>query len=72
MTPAEFRDQRLALGQTIDQRAADLGLSRRQVIHLEAGERRDVTDEAGAPRPVPISRLVALACAAIAAGLEPL
>lgn len=72
MTPEEFRRQRTERGLTLEQRAEELGLSRRQVVHLEAGERHDVTDENGNPRTVPVSRTIALACAAIKAGLEPL
>ena len=38
MTPADFRAARETLGLTQAQLAADLGLQRRQIMRLEAGE----------------------------------
>lgn len=59
MTPATLRAWRLALGYTQAEAATALGLSTRVVGYYEAGERN-------IPGPV------ALACAAISAGLQPL
>lgn len=65
MTPEEFKRWRKALGFSQERAAAALGMSRSMVVNYEAGKRR----EDG--RLVEIPRVVALACAAVAAGLEP-
>lgn len=65
MTPASFRQWRKSLGLTQLQAAEAIGVSRDSVWLYEAGKRRDDG------RPVAIPRTVALACAAISAGLEP-
>lgn len=63
MTPTEFRDWRKRLGLSQARAAEALGLGRSTVEQYDSGKRRD-RDE-----PVKIPRTVALACAAIEAGL---
>ncbi len=58
MTPAEFKNWRDALELTQQEAADALGATKRAVQMWEAGDR-------------PISRTVALACAAVQAGLAP-
>lgn len=66
MTPAEFRVWRTGMGFSQTAAAAALGISKSSVELYELGHRKDDG------RPVIIPRTVALACAAIAAGLAPL
>lgn len=65
MTPTSFRAWRKSLGLTQQGAAEAIGVSRDSVWLYEAGRRRDDG------RPVEIPRTVALACAAVSAGLEP-
>ncbi len=65
MTPATFRSWRKSLGLTQQGAAEAIGVSKGSVLLYEAGKRRDDG------RPVEIPRTVALACAAVSAGLEP-
>lgn len=60
-----FKAWRAAMGFTQQQAADALGLSKPGLINYEHGKRRD------GGKPVEIPRHIALACAAIAAGLEP-
>ncbi|MBN9021676.1 MAG: helix-turn-helix transcriptional regulator, partial [Rhizobiales bacterium] len=64
MTPEQFRAWRIELGLSQARAGEVLGVSRPTIINYEAGSRR----EDG--RPVPIPKTVALACAAVAAGLS--
>lgn len=57
MTPEEFKAWRKRLGLTQGQAAEALGLSLRAIQYYERGERE-------------ITKTVALACAAVEAGLE--
>ncbi|MEO0498973.1 MAG: helix-turn-helix transcriptional regulator [Pseudomonadota bacterium] len=65
MTPQEFQDWRKAMNLTQEAAAEALDLSRATIKMYEAGKRpgKDA-------RPVAIPRTVALACAALACGLE--
>lgn len=63
MTPADFRAWHNAMGHTYDTGAKDLGVSRATYADWLAGTSRTTG------RPIRISRLVALACAALAAGM---
>ena len=65
MTPDQFRQWRKGMGWTQDQAAHALDISKSSVGNFEAGKRR----EDG--RPVTIPRTVALACAALKAGIPP-
>lgn len=65
MTAEQFKAWRAAMGLSQQQAAEALGLSRLSIINYEAGRRR----EDG--RPVAIPKTVELACAALAAGLDP-
>lgn len=65
MTPDDFRAWRAGLNLTQKQAAERLGISTSQLTNYEAGVNR------GSGRRAPIPRTVALACAAVAAGLEP-
>lgn len=58
MTPLEFKRWREHLGLSQQQAGESLGATKRAVQLWEAGDR-------------PISRTVALACAAVSAGLKP-
>ena len=64
MTPAEFRSWHNAMGYTYDTGAAALGVSRGTYADWLAGRSRTTG------KPITISRLVALACAALAAGMD--
>ena len=64
MTPADFRAWHNAMRYTYDTGAAALGVSRSTYAEWLAGRSRTTG------KPIKISRLVALACAALAAGLE--
>lgn len=65
MTADQFRSWRKGLGLTQAAAAAALGVSKSSVELYEAGKRRDDG------RLVEIPRHIALACAAITAGLPP-
>ncbi len=64
MTPADFRAWHNAMGYTYDTGAAALGVSRGTYADWLAGRSRTTG------QPIKISKLVALACAALAAGLD--
>ena len=64
MTPADVRAWHNAMGYTYDTGAAALGVSRGTYADWIAGRSRTTG------KPIKISRLVALACAALAAGLR--
>lgn len=72
MTPEQFRAWRAALGLTQRQAAAKLGLSVSMVKNYESGHLRRRDAHTGELIEVEIPRTVALACAAIAAGLKPI
>lgn len=63
MTPTDFKNWRKAMGLTQAKAAEVLDLSPSTIEFYEAGKRRG----SGAPAPIP--RTVALACAALAAGI---
>jgi len=65
MTPADLRAWQAQMGYTYDTAAAALGVSRGTYADWVAGRSRTTG------KPIKISRLVALACAAIAAGIAP-
>ncbi len=65
MTPADLRAWQANMGYTYDTAAQALGVSRATYAEWVAGKSRTTG------KPIKISRLVALACAALAAGLEP-
>ncbi len=65
MTHADFLAWHQRMGYTYDTGAEALGLSRSAYANLVAGLRRD------SGKPVEYDRRTALACAAIAAGLQP-
>lgn len=65
MTSEQLKAWRKALGLTQRQAADALGLSRAAITNYEAGFRH------GTGEPVVIPRTVALACAALRAGLGP-
>ena len=65
MTPSDLRDWQARMGYTYDTAAQALGVSRSTYAEWVAGKSRTTG------RPVTPSRTVALACAALAAGLEP-
>lgn len=71
MTPSDFRAWRAALGLTQAQAAARLGLSVSTIKTYESGFLRRRDAHTGELVEVEIPRTVALACAAIAAGLKP-
>jgi transcriptional regulator with XRE-family HTH domain len=65
MTPEDFKAWRKAMGFRSQQAAADaLGMSKSAIVNYELGTRRD------GGKPVEIPRVVALACAALDAGLD--
>ena len=66
MTPDDFKAWRQSLTYTMAQAADALGISTGSVLVYERGVRR----EDG--RPVTIPKTVALACAALSAGLSPI
>jgi len=72
MTPEQFRAWRAALSLTQRQAAAKLGVSVSMLKNYESGflRRRDATT--GELVEVEIPLTVALACAAISAGLKPI
>ncbi len=59
MTPDEFKAWRKALSLTQQQAGEAIGITKRSVQLYEAGDQ-------------PVTRTVALACAALAAGLKPI
>ena len=63
MTPTDLRAWQAHMGYTYDTAAAALGVSRAAYADWIAGRSRTTG------KPIKISRLVALACAALAAGL---
>ena len=63
MTPDDFRAWHHAMGYTYDTGAAALGVSRGTYADWLAGRSRTTG------QPIKISKLVALACAALAAGV---
>ena len=64
MTPDDFRAWHNAMGYTYDTGAAALGVSRSSYADWIAGRSRTTG------KPITISRTVALACAALAAGID--
>ena len=65
MTPDDLRAWQAHMGYTYDTAAAALGVSRSSYADWLAGTSRTTG------KPIQVSRLVALACAALAAGLSP-
>lgn len=65
MTPDDLRAWQARMGYTYDTAAQALGVSRAAYADWIAGRSRTTG------KPIRISRLVALACAALAAGVEP-
>ena len=63
MTPADLRTWQASMGLTYDTAAQALGVSRSTYADWLAGRSRTTG------QPIKISKLVALACAALAAGL---
>lgn len=72
MTPEQFRAWRAAQGLTQAQAAAKLGLSVSTIKTYDHGFLRRRDASSGDLVEVEIPRTVALACAAIAAGLKPI
>ncbi|MET4636133.1 helix-turn-helix domain-containing protein [Kaistia defluvii] len=66
MTPEQFKSWRDEMGMTQSQAADALGVARGTILNYESGSRRDDG------RPVAIPKTVALACAALRAGLAPI
>ena len=64
MTPADLRAWQAHMGYTYDTAAQALGVSRGTYADWLAGRSRTTG------KPIKISRLVALACAALAAGID--
>ena len=64
MTPADLRVWQAHMGLTYDTAAQALGVSRSTYAEWVAGKSRTTG------RPIQISRTVALACAALAAGID--
>jgi transcriptional regulator with XRE-family HTH domain len=64
MTPADLRAWQAQMGYTYDTAAAALGVSRGTYADWLAGRSRTTG------KPIKISRLVALACAALAAEMD--
>jgi hypothetical protein len=71
MTPRDFAAWRKVMGYSYTTAAAALGLSRRMIILYEAGE-KPVPGDPAKTTDIVIPRAVALACAALAAGLDPI
>ena len=65
MTPADLRTWQAHMGYTYDTAAQALGVSRSSYADWIAGRSRTTG------KPIKISRMVALACAALAAGITP-
>jgi DNA-binding XRE family transcriptional regulator len=65
MTPEQFKSWRVEMGFTQDEAAEALGVSKATIGNYDKGIRR----EDG--RPVVIPKTVALACAALMAGIAP-
>lgn len=65
MTPSDLRAWQARMGYTYDTGAKALGVSRGTYADWLAGRSRTTG------KPIKINRIVALACAALAAGLEP-
>ena len=65
MTPSDLRAWQAHMGLTYDTAAKALGVSRSTYAEWLAGKSRTTG------KPIKISRLVALACAALAAGIDP-
>jgi len=65
MTPDDLRAWQAHMGYTYDTAAKAFGVSRSSYADWIAGQSRTTG------KPIQISRLVALACAAIAAGIDP-
>jgi transcriptional regulator with XRE-family HTH domain len=72
MSPEQFRAWRAGLGLTQLQAAAKLGLSVSMLKNYESGFLRRRDAHTGELIEVEIPRAIALACAAIAAGLKPI
>lgn len=70
MDSTGFRAWRSRLGYTQAQAARELGISARMVKRYEAGVNTARRDDAGEPADVIIPRAIALACAALEAGLK--
>jgi transcriptional regulator with XRE-family HTH domain len=70
MTPSAFRAWRRNQGLTQAKCAEALGVTLLTIKRWEKGERPWKPDSAGNPTRLEIPRTVALACAAIAAGLD--
>lgn len=64
MTPSDLRAWQAHMGLTYDSASAALGVSRGTYADWLAGRSRTTG------KPIKISRLVALACAALAAGMD--
>ena len=65
MTPSDLRVWQAQMGYTYNTAAQALGVSRAAYADWVAGRSRTTG------KPIKISRLVALACAALAAGIDP-
>ena len=65
MTPTDLRTWQAHMGYTYDTAAKALGVSRSTYADWLAGHSRTTG------KPIKIGRMAALACAALAAGLEP-
>ena len=65
MTPEDLRTWQAHMGYTYDTAAQALGVSRSSYADWVAGRSRTTG------KPIQISRLAALACAALAAGIQP-
>lgn len=72
MTPDAFRAWRAAQGLSQLQAARALGITKRMIQLYEKGEKPEPGTAGVSVRDVEIPRSIALACAAIAAGLKPL
>ncbi len=66
MTPTEFRAWRKSLGLSQKAAAEAIGVSESMIGLYESGRKRDADRS-----PCAIPRTVALACAAVSAGIEP-